>query len=35
LPHRNKTDFAAQPGPEEVDDNQLSAKRLHGGALPK
>lgn len=35
LPHRNKTDVAAQPGAAEVDDNQLSAKRLHGGALPK
>ena len=35
LPHRNKAAAAAQPGPENVDDNQLIAKRLHGGALPK
>jgi hypothetical protein len=35
LPHRNKAADAAQPGPENVDDNQLIAKRLHGGALPK
>lgn len=35
LPHRNKAAVAAQPGPENVDDSQLIAKRLHGGALPK
>jgi hypothetical protein len=35
LPHRNKAADAAQPDPQDVDDNQLSAKRLHGGALPK
>ena len=35
LPQRNKAAVAAQPGPEDVDDNQLIAKRLHGGALPK
>jgi hypothetical protein len=35
LPHRNKAAVAAQIGPENVDDTQLSAKRLHGGALPK
>jgi hypothetical protein len=35
LPHRNKAADAAQPDPQDVDDNQLSAKQLHGGALPK
>jgi Protein of unknown function (DUF3306) len=35
LPQRNKAAVAALPGPENVDDNQLIAKRLHGGALPK
>jgi Protein of unknown function (DUF3306) len=35
LPHRNKAADAAQPDPQDVDDNQLSAKRPHGGALPK
>ena len=35
LPHRSKAAVAAQPGPENVDDNQLIAKRPHGGALPK
>jgi len=35
LPHRNRAAVAAQPGPENVDDSQLIAKRLHGGALPK
>jgi hypothetical protein len=35
LPHRNKADATAQAGPEEVDAHPSSAKRLHGGALPK
>jgi hypothetical protein len=35
LPRRNKTAAAAQSGPEAVDDHPPSAKRLHGGALPK
>lgn len=35
LPRRNKTAAAAQSDPEAVDDRPSSAKRLHGGALPK
>ena len=35
LPHRSKAADAGQPDPQDVDDNQVSAKRLHGGALPK
>ena len=35
LPRRNKTAAAAQSGSEAVDDHPSSAKRLHGGALPK
>jgi hypothetical protein len=35
LPHRNKAAAATQSGPEGGDDYPSSAKRLHGGALPK
>ena len=35
LPHRNKAAAATQSHPEGGDDYPSSAKRLHGGALPK
>ncbi|HYZ43446.1 MAG TPA: DUF3306 domain-containing protein [Xanthobacteraceae bacterium] len=35
LPHRNKSIDSARCDPQDVDDNQLIARRLHGGALPK
>ena len=35
LPHRNTAAAAARPGQEGINDSQLIAKRLHGGALPK